>query len=140
MRLQTKLIQSYTASLQERTSSQIETKSFRIITILRHPVITGHRLINDMIKYQRTLSQEYFSVVALWQKLIQDIDNLTPYSFLRLRSFCHPTINNSLRFSVSVLYSSFAASFTRFSSSAVRCSFLRRSNSSNSASDNSSLI
>ena len=85
MRLQTKLIQSYTASLQERTSSQIETKSFRIITILRHPVITGHRLINDMIKYQRTLSQEYFSVVALWQKLIQDIDNLTPYSFLRLR-------------------------------------------------------
>ena len=85
MRLQTKLIQSYTASLQERTSSQIETKSFRIITILRHPVITGHRLINDMIKYQRTLSQEYFSVVALWQKLIQNMDNLTLHSFLRLR-------------------------------------------------------
>ena len=69
----------------KRTSSQIETKSFRIITILRHPVITGHRLINDMIKHQRTLSQEYFSVVTLWQKLVQDIDNLALHSFLRLR-------------------------------------------------------
>lgn len=122
------------------TSSQIETKYFDIIFTLRHPVITSHCLIDDMIKYKRTFSHEDFPVVAFWQKLIQDIDNLTLHSFLRLRIICHPTINNSLRFSVSVLYSSLAANFTRFSSSAERCSFLRRSNNSNSASDNSSLI
>lgn len=46
------------------TSSQIETKSFHIIFILCYPVLTGHCLINDMIKYKRTLSQENFSVVA----------------------------------------------------------------------------
>ena len=67
------------------TSSQIETKSFHIIFILCYPVITGHCLINDMIKYKRTLSRENFSVVAFWQKLVQDIDNLTLHSFLRLR-------------------------------------------------------
>ena len=48
------------------TSSQIETRSFHIIFILCYPGITGHCLINDMIKYKRTLSQENFSVVAFW--------------------------------------------------------------------------
>ena len=52
------------------TSSQIETKSFHIIFILCYPVITGHCLIHNMVKYKRTLSQENFSVIAFRQELI----------------------------------------------------------------------
>ena len=38
-----------------------------------------------MVKYKRAFSQEDFPVVAFWQKLIQDMDNLTLHSFFRLR-------------------------------------------------------
>ena len=60
----------YCIVAEKMTSSQIETKSFHIIFILCYPVITGHCLIHNMVKYKRTLSQENFSVIAFRQELI----------------------------------------------------------------------
>ena len=43
--------------------------SERMSINLSHPVITGHCLIHNVVKYERTLPQENFSVIAFWQKL-----------------------------------------------------------------------
>ena len=51
---------------------------------LSYPVIACHCLIHNMFKYKSALSQEDFSVIALGQELIQDINDLTFYTFLRL--------------------------------------------------------
>ncbi len=122
------------------TSSQIETKYFDIIFTLRHPVITSHCLIDDMIKYKRTFSHEDFPVVAFWQKLIQDIDNLTLHSFLWLRIILPSNNKQLIAFFSKRIVQFFGCQLYTLFFIGRRCSFLRRSNNSNSVSDNSSLI
>ena len=62
---------------------------------LGYPVIAGYCLINDMSEYKCTFSQESFSVVAFWQELIYDIDNLAFCSLLWLQIIL-PSDNSSL--------------------------------------------